>query len=221
MIEIVEKTISIILSILKQKYRHIVYDTIFHQNKYIHNPVHFRRQITTFFVFWIDVGAFIMIGGQVFRSLAMYTAGSNFHHQVRDQRDEKHKLVTSGIYSHMRHPSYFGWFWYSVGGQIVLGNPICLVGYVYVLWKFFEDRIVYEEVSDSWCHIDTCDVMMTFYRHHWSNFLEKITWNIRREYRVGCHSSNKISFQHYQVHFGIFANDIMCCQIQLLLLWWW
>ncbi|PRP75426.1 protein-S-isoprenylcysteine O-methyltransferase [Planoprotostelium fungivorum] len=85
--------------------------------------------------------------GQVLRTTSMYTAGSNFHHQVRDTRDEKHKLVTKGIYSVMRHPSYCGWFWYSVGGQLVLSNPICLVAYVYVLWNFFNDRIQDEEAS--------------------------------------------------------------------------
>lgn len=43
--------------------------------------------------------------------------------------------------SYLRHPSYFGWFWWVVGTQVLLWNPLCLVGYAYVSWKFFDQRI--------------------------------------------------------------------------------
>ena len=29
-----------------------------------------------------------------------------------------HLLITTGIYAHMRHPSYVGWFYWSVGTQV-------------------------------------------------------------------------------------------------------
>jgi protein-S-isoprenylcysteine O-methyltransferase Ste14 len=45
----------------------------------------------------------------------------------------------------LRHPSYFGWFYWSIGTQIILCNPICVVFYSYATWKFFAGRIPYEE----------------------------------------------------------------------------
>lgn len=47
----------------------------------------------------------------------------------------------------MRHPSYVGWFWWSIGTQIILFNPICIVLYILVSWKFFHDRIYLEEIT--------------------------------------------------------------------------
>lgn len=45
----------------------------------------------------------------------------------------------------MRHPSYFGFFWWALGAQLLLLNPVCFVGFILVLQKFFSDRITYEE----------------------------------------------------------------------------
>ena len=55
-------------------------------------------------------------------------------------------MVTTGIYAWSRHPSYFGFFLFSIGGQVILGNIICMFVYIYTLWKFFFDRIEYEEM---------------------------------------------------------------------------
>lgn len=44
-----------------------------------------------------------------------------------------------------RHPSYVGWFYWSVGTQVILCNPICIGLYAYASWSFFKDRIPYEE----------------------------------------------------------------------------
>jgi protein-S-isoprenylcysteine O-methyltransferase len=73
------------------------------------------------------------------------TAGSNFHHLIRTERDEKHKLVTHGIYAYLRHPGYFGWFWWCIGTQILLSNPICIAAYAFASWRFFSERIPEEE----------------------------------------------------------------------------
>jgi len=77
----------------------------------------------------------------------MWTAGSHFHHFVREQREKKHRLVTSGIYSILRHPAYFGWFYWSVGTQVLLSNPLGLLAYAYVSWRFFYNRIPFEEAT--------------------------------------------------------------------------
>lgn len=34
------------------------------------------------------------------------------------QREDSHQLVTRGVYRFLRHPSYFGWFWWSLGTQV-------------------------------------------------------------------------------------------------------
>lgn len=46
---------------------------------------------------------------------------------------------------YLRHPSYFGWFYWSVGTQLVLCNPLCTVAYAAAAWYFFHERIPYEE----------------------------------------------------------------------------
>lgn len=40
-----------------------------------------------------------------------------------------------------RHPSYAGWFWWSVGTQVLLGNPVCTIAYAAVSFLFFRNRI--------------------------------------------------------------------------------
>ena len=86
-----------------------------------------------------------MIIGQLARSLAMWYAKSNFSHQIAHHKRQDHVLVTTGLYAYMRHPSYFGFYWWAVGTQLLLCNPICLLGFFHVLYQFFKDRIEEEE----------------------------------------------------------------------------
>ena len=74
------------------------------------------------------IGLVLMIGGEVIRKLAMITAKSNFSHIVESRKEKGHVLVTQGVYSLCRHPSYVGWFWWSIG------NVTSLYG------KWFEPR---------------------------------------------------------------------------------
>ncbi|CAG7834880.1 unnamed protein product [Allacma fusca] len=66
----------------------------------------------------MKIGLFFCIAGELLRKGAMLTAWSNFTHLVRETRVEGHKLVTHGIFSLCRHPSYAGWFWWSIGTQV-------------------------------------------------------------------------------------------------------
>lgn len=90
---------------------------------------------------WVALGLAFMIVGQAIRTVAMAQAGTNFNHIVQSYRKENHVLVTDGVYRFTRHPAYFGFFWWGLGTQIMLGNVICLVGYAVVLWRFFKKRI--------------------------------------------------------------------------------
>lgn len=97
--------------------------------------------------FWlICIGLFMVLLGEVLRKVAMVTAKSNFTHLVQFTKRDGHYLVTWGIYGWCRHPGYVGWFWWSIGTQLILCNPICLIGYGVASWKFFKERIWDEEL---------------------------------------------------------------------------
>ncbi|KAK0709118.1 Isoprenylcysteine carboxyl methyltransferase family-domain-containing protein [Lasiosphaeria miniovina] len=91
------------------------------------------------------LGLVLVIVGQIVRSVAMIQAGPSFNHLVQHQRTAGHVLVTTGIYARLRHPSYFGFFWWALGTQVVLGNPVSFILYAAVLWRFFSARIRIEE----------------------------------------------------------------------------
>lgn len=93
------------------------------------------------------VGITICIIGEILRKLAIITANSNFNHVVQYRKAEDHNLVTHGVYKYMRHPSYAGWFWWSIGTQVILCNPVCIILYTIVSWKFFHARIFMEEIT--------------------------------------------------------------------------
>ncbi|TLD09472.1 hypothetical protein E2P81_ATG10153 [Venturia nashicola] len=95
----------------------------------------------------ISIGLFLVIVGQASRTLAMATAGTNFNHTPQKTKQNGHELVTSGIYAYSRHPSYFAFFWWAIGTQLLVGNKICFVAFFAVLWNFFNDRIKAEERS--------------------------------------------------------------------------
>lgn len=91
------------------------------------------------------VGVAVVVGGQVVRSVAMKQAGRSFNHYVQETKRAEHVLVTTGLYGTLRHPSYFGFYWWVIGIQLVLGNVVCLLLYVVVLYRYYANRIPYEE----------------------------------------------------------------------------
>ena len=90
-------------------------------------------------------GLILTIIGQIFRIAALYTGKKNFTHLVSYDKKKEHTLVTNGIYSLSRHPSYFGFYLWSVGIQLMSGNVICFFGFLIALYIFFKDRIIDEE----------------------------------------------------------------------------
>jgi len=109
------------------------------------------------------IGVFICILGEIIRKLAMVHASTNFSHIIQDTKDENHKLVTSGIYSWCRHPSYVGWFLWSIGTQLVLVNPLCFVAYSAVSFSFFKGRIYVEEYT-----------LLLFFGEEYSKYQERV-----------------------------------------------
>lgn len=91
------------------------------------------------------VGLLVVIAGQTLRSCAMIHAASNFSHTIVKARDSAHQLVTTGVYSLSRHPSYSGFYFWALGSQILLVNPVSFVVFLCLLWNFFSNRIKDEE----------------------------------------------------------------------------
>jgi len=125
-----------------------------------HSTAYSIAQVVCHVEFWIEaiffpklkvqiflqiLGLVICFFGHLFRISAFYFARSNFTHLIQDEKRPTHQLVTHGIYKISRHPSYLGWFLSTLGGQVLLVNPISGVGFTLVSWKFFLDRILYEE----------------------------------------------------------------------------
>ncbi|MCR9163137.1 MAG: isoprenylcysteine carboxylmethyltransferase family protein [Nannocystaceae bacterium] len=93
------------------------------------------------------VGIGLMLVGGVTRIWAMRTAGRFFNHFVQSELGEEHQLVEGGPYRWLRHPSYFGFYWFSIGTQLLLANPLTLLLYFIALGAFFSRRIAVEEAA--------------------------------------------------------------------------
>ncbi|GAB4853239.1 protein-S-isoprenylcysteine O-methyltransferase [Ancistrocladus abbreviatus] len=97
-------------------------------------------------LWWIsNFGLAMVITGEIIRKMGILTAGRAFTHLIKIYHEDDHKLVTHGIYSFVRHPGYCGFFIWSVGIQVMLLNPFCTVAFAVVVWRFFAERIPYEE----------------------------------------------------------------------------
>jgi len=91
------------------------------------------------------IGLLLVIAGQYMRSAGMFTCKSNFSHHIEVEKRSDHVLVKTGIYKYLRHPSYTGFFYWGIGTQLLLMNPLSFIGYAVVLFRFFKSRIEYEE----------------------------------------------------------------------------
>ena len=100
---------------------------------------------TSQLILW--TGGLICIVFDLLRKVAMFHAGVSFSHIVQSSKKEDHTLVTNGVFAYFRHPSYVGWFYWSLGTQVILCNPICFALYAYVSWLFFNERVYLEEYS--------------------------------------------------------------------------
>lgn len=110
-----------------------------------------------------NFGLFLALSGEFVRKLAMITAGTNFSHKVEFRKQKGHVLITHGVYSLWRHPSYLGWFVWSIGTQVVLVNPVCLIGYTIASYYFFKTRIQEEE-----------GILIEFFGDEYRDYMRKV-----------------------------------------------
>ena len=119
-------------------------------------------------------GAILICSGQAVRTAAMWHAGACFTHLVAEERREGHVLVTTGPYAVLRHPAYTGWFWWSVGTQLLLVNPLCAIAYAVAASQFFSDRIRHEEAT-------LADFFGEEYRQYAARTWVCIPWLLQRD----------------------------------------
>ena len=93
------------------------------------------------------VGVMVVLISQTIRSLAMITCGESFNHLIQTSKKDNHVLITNGIYQYFRHPSYVGFYYWSVGTQLLLGNYLSALVFAIASCLFFRKRIPYEEES--------------------------------------------------------------------------
>jgi protein-S-isoprenylcysteine O-methyltransferase len=106
----------------------------------------FFNETFTFVKILPPVGIFITIFGQFIRSLAMITAGKNFTHEISTRKENSHHLIVTGVYSIIRHPSYVGFFLFTLGMQLILENLFCFFIFIFILFRYFKERIEFEEI---------------------------------------------------------------------------
>ena len=121
----------------------------------------FPSQKNCFIIY--GTGFLLIILGEVIRKMAMFHAGRSFSHIVQNTKKSDHELVKSGIFTACRHPSYVGWMMWSIGTQILLANPFCLLAYTYVTWAFFNERIYIEEYT-----------LIQFFGDEYTQYQEKV-----------------------------------------------
>lgn len=92
-----------------------------------------------------NLGLAMVVIGEIIRKMAIITAGRAFTHVIKNYFEERHQLITHGIYKFIRHPGYCGFLIWSVGTQIMLCNPLSTMAFSVVVWSFFAKRIPYEE----------------------------------------------------------------------------
>jgi len=77
------------------------------------------------------VGLAMCAIGEILRKSAIWTARDNFTHIVQQEKTQTHVLVTHGVYSWFRHPSYVGFFYWSIGTQVSV--EIIIISHLCVL----------------------------------------------------------------------------------------
>ena len=110
-------------------------------------------------------GLFLLSFGILLRSMAMICAATSFSHDIKDNLGNDHKLIIDGVYGLCRHPSYLGFFSFAVGGQIVLGNVFSSILFIFILQKFFRERVTIEET-----------ILIKKYPKEYQNYKKK-TWS--------------------------------------------
>ena len=109
------------------------------------NPANYPRLLKFPFdlSFWQIIGLILLFTGITIRWLSINTLKKYFTANLTIQED--HKLITTGIYKNIRHPSYLGGLFCFAGFGIALDNYISLFFIFFINLIAVLIRIDYEE----------------------------------------------------------------------------
>lgn len=88
-----------------------------------------------------------VLGGQIVRTLAMIQAAESFNHFVQVNKRPEHQLVKTGVYGIIRHPSYFGYYFWAIGTQLLVRNWLTFSVFAVALVIYFRQRVGPEEAA--------------------------------------------------------------------------
>jgi len=92
---------------------------------------------------WTFVGALLLIAGTSFRLYAIYTLGKYFTSTV--QIKDGHKIINTGPYKFLRHPSYTGAFTAMLGCAVFLHSFLGIIIFGIAMLFVYRLRIQTEE----------------------------------------------------------------------------
>ncbi|KKG14146.1 hypothetical protein EO98_09230 [Methanosarcina sp. 2.H.T.1A.6] len=100
---------------------------------------------------FLVVGVIMFITGWLFVAWAM-VENKFFETTVRIQKDREHTVVSTGPYAIVRHPGYAGMILFYGCAPFIIGSfygliPALLLAFAFVFRTYFEDRMLYEELS--------------------------------------------------------------------------
>lgn len=101
--------------------------------------LYYRYKVERHFIY---IGFIVSLSGLILRAVAEIKMEANFSHIIRHERTNSHQLVTTGVYSVFRHPSYTGWYYFLVGREILLQNPFGFLISSLLNWIVLQARIV-------------------------------------------------------------------------------
>lgn len=108
--------------------------------------IYFREIAGSLFVnstYPLTAGSLILIIGIIIRAAAIFTLKKQFTFSVTIF--EGHKMIDTGIYHYIRHPSYLGQLLISAGFGVVMNNWICICLMVIPVFLALLYRIHVEE----------------------------------------------------------------------------
>jgi protein-S-isoprenylcysteine O-methyltransferase Ste14 len=100
---------------------------------------------------FMAVGVIFFVVGWVFVVWAM-VENEFFETTVRIQKERNHRVVITGPYAIVRHPGYAGMILFYGCTPFIIGSlygliPAMLLAVAFVFRTYFEDRMLYEELS--------------------------------------------------------------------------
>jgi protein-S-isoprenylcysteine O-methyltransferase Ste14 len=103
---------------------------------------------------WLRWFGFVLgLASLVFWMWAQSALGKEWSPQL--QLREKHRLVTSGPYSHLRHPIYTAMFGFAIGLALLTANWVFIALAVFVIWGLIarvpkEEQMMLEEFGEEY-----------------------------------------------------------------------